>query len=449
MTGMAYKARYPGPRWQIVCSAYEGVEKFAVDELQRELQRFVPYVLAVRTHAGPEEFTVSLARAPSKPQGFALTRSKKGITIEGHDAAGVLYGVQELIARLRGLTSIDAMPEFSLTDFPRVEHRGIWSWGYVVYDYRRFLDAMARLRLNTLTLWNDCAPINSRELIEYAHARGVRVIFGFHWGWGTGLDLSNADHRREIKQSVLETFREQYRPLNLDGIYFQTMTEHHNVATAGKSTAAWACELVNDVAAAILEEKPGLRIEFGLHATSILERYTDLKALDPRVTIVWEDAGVIPFSYNPVTDYADAGFAKPQGLGSPEATLAYSKKIASLQPEFAFVPKGWITLRWEEEFEHHGPFLLGERDPEWIRRRREERQPRWDYVNALWLKNYPMAARFYREFLNQKLSVSGLIEDGMLEERIQPSVALFAETLWNPSRAPEEILHASYFRTSK
>jgi hypothetical protein len=444
---MPYKPRFPGPRWQIVSPRYDGVEKFAIDELQREMQRFLPYVVAVRSSPGPEELVVLLSHKPSRPQGFTLKRSRDGITIEGHDSNGVLYGVQELIARLRPLSTLDALPEFSLTDYPRVDRRGIWTWGYVVYDYRRFLDAMARLRLNTLTLWNDCAPANAREIIGAARARGIRLIFGFHWGWGTGLDLSRADHRREIKRSVLETFRAEYRPLDLDGIYFQTMTEHHNVSSEGRSTAAWACELVNDVAAAILEEKPGLRIEFGLHATSILDRYIDLKGLDPRVTIVWEDAGVIPFSYNPVTDYADAGFAKPQGLGSIEATLAYSKKISSLQPEFALVPKGWINLDWDNEFEHHAPFVLGERNPAWIRARLAKRQPRWDHVNALWLKNYPHAARFYGEFLGQKLSVSGLIEDGMLEERIQPSVALFAETLWNPARAPEEILQASYFRT--
>jgi len=33
-----------------------------------------------------------------------------------------------------------------------------------------------------------------------------------------------------------------------------------------------------------------------------------------------------------------------------------------------------------------------------------------------------------------------LIEDGLFEESIQPSVALFAETIWNPRRSDREIL---------
>ena len=43
---------------------------------------------------------------------------------------------------------------------PALENRGLWTWGYVIYDYRRYLDNMARLKLNMLVVWNDCAPRN-------------------------------------------------------------------------------------------------------------------------------------------------------------------------------------------------------------------------------------------------------------------------------------------------
>ena len=107
------------------------------------------------------------------------------------------------------------------------------------------------------------------------------------------------------------------------------------------------------------------------------------------------------------------------------------------------VAKGWIKLRWGVDFEHHGPFVLGERDRSWIRRRLEERRPHWDRMDRLWTRNFPVAARFYRGILDRgpsRTNVTGLVEDGMFSEEIALSVALLAETLWNPRRAEAEIL---------
>ena len=39
--------RYPGTRWTLLYGSYEGVEQFAVNELQRMVQRSIPYVLEV------------------------------------------------------------------------------------------------------------------------------------------------------------------------------------------------------------------------------------------------------------------------------------------------------------------------------------------------------------------------------------------------------------------
>jgi len=47
------------------------------------------------------------------------------------------------------------------------------------------------------------------------------------------------------------------------------------------------------------------------------------------------------------------------------------------------------------------------------------------------------------------MTVSGLVEDGLFEESIEPSVAIFAQTLWNPSRDAGELLKLSmspYYR---
>lgn len=459
-----FQKRFPGARWQIRYAK----AGYALTELQRAVQARLPYVLEVRAESGPRSSEENLLllgtpedhpriRAmgldiPDAPQSYAIARKGPVLALAGRDEAGVLHAVADFaahrLAGIEGREAFDALPGFSASSTPKVARRGIWTWGYVIHDYRGFLDRMARLRMNTLTIWNDEPPLNAPEVLDYAHARGIEVILGFAWGWGRAdLDLSSEADRRKVGQEVLEEYRTRYRHLKADGIYFQTLTEHTEREKGGRSTAAWACDWVNAIARPLMDEFPGLPIRFGLHATSIEQDYGDLSGLDPRVMIDWEDAGVIPYSYDPVTDLKQTG----QHLGrfvSPEETLDYSRKLARLRPgcPFSMVPKGWTCLGWREEFEHHGPFILGERDPVWIRRRLESRKARWDDVNARWEKLFPLAARFYREMLKENaegMSVTGLVEDGVFEARIPLSVALFAETLWDPTRPDAELLAAA------
>ena len=112
------------------------------------------------------------------------------------------------------------------TEAPCIERRGIWTWGYVIYDYERFIDNMARLKMNTLTIWNDCPPENCSDVIEYAHARGVETVLGFHWGWGLpSFSLASREDRDAMRKQVVANYETNYRHLDLDGIYFQTLTE--------------------------------------------------------------------------------------------------------------------------------------------------------------------------------------------------------------------------------
>lgn len=481
MAESQFKRVNPGKRWTLAYGSTLGVEWFALLELQRSLQARQPYVIpilpAVIVKAEQTEHLALLGTAennpliagliesgviaaPSGAEGYSLAvlpsiwrEGNRMLVIAGTDPRGVLYGVEEFAARLSAnadgaagwddiRSRLDAFPNLTLTEAPAIVDRGIWSWGYVIYDYRRFFDHMARLKLNIITIWNDCAPCNAREVIEYAHARGIRIFFGFHWGWGYegSLDLSRGEDRRAITAMVQHTYREQYAGLEHDGIYFQTLTEHAVESMAGKTTAAWVCELVNETAGALLAEFPDLSIQLGLHATSIKEHYPDLAALHPRITITWEDAGSLPYSY------------QPQVTETFEETLDYSRRIAAFRPgvPFALVPKGWMCLRWQSEFENHGPFLLGERDGGFIANRLRERQPEWDVHNAYWFRHFPLAMRFYREMLavNPHLLASGLIEDGLFEAAIQPSVALFAEILWNPAAEEEEILQRAFMKAS-
>lgn len=453
-----YKPRHDGARWQIVFGAFAGPEATAVTELQRAVQAYFAYIVetvpasgAIRKDghlillgtAATNPHIAVLIRdkkiaSPTGPQGYSLAgipspfaKGCRVVVIAGHDAAGVLYGVTQFCAAVLPAkvqanyphelrAKFDVLPEFAETGRPAIADRGLWTWGYAIYDYRRYLDAMVRLRMNMLTVWNDAVPVNIAAILDYAHARGIKVIMGFHWGWGLeGVDLSKPADRDRIKAMVVENYTRNYRDLPIDGIYFQTLTEHKDTMINGRSVASLVCALVNETPRAIYAVKPDLHIQFGLHASSIADKYTDLKDLDPRVIITWEDAGLIPFGYIASTDPRHSPLPD---VTTAEATIAYSKKLATFRPDTAFgmVPKGWAWLDWSKEFEHHGPFILGERDPRWTAARRAERQNRWDWIDAAWVELHPPAAKYYTELLavNPHRIVTGLVEDGMIEEGI-------------------------------
>ena len=488
------KKRHEGTRWSLLYGSYEGVEKFAIDEAQRYFQSCLPYVMRVECAgkngaATPEKLAghllivgtkennplaaqlidKGLIERPRGPEGYTLkcmespwNPSSRIVAVVGSDAAGVLYGVERLVltilpdlvappnpAKVR--EHIDNLPFFAVSEQPKIANRGIWTWGYVIYDYRRFIDNMARLRMNMLTIWNDELPVNIRDVVAHAHSRGVKVILGFEWGWGKEeLDLSNKNDRRKIRDDVIGRYESDYAGLGIDGIYFQTLTEHSDKVKGTLSMAALAKDLVNETAGELLSKYPGLLIQFGLHATSIGDRYEDLSGLDSRVTIVWEDAGDIPFSYN-LASTKNVSYKKPETwVDSSEKTLEYSKRIAGLRggkDEFAIVAKGWTCLDWDAEFENHESFILGERDAFFIRQRLDVKRRHWDKVNALWLTHYKTAIAYYREMIKchqGQLTVCALVEDGLFEAEIQPSVAIFAGTVWDPVRPEEETLQDAY-----
>lgn len=474
----SFRVRYEGLRWQLIYGSYEGVEAFAVNELQRMVQTNFPYVMRVEPGAknitdhqdhlilvGKKEDNPLIAslvedgkmQIPSQPESYGIASIKspwnperKVIAIGGSDPKGVLNGVVEFNTRILGVEQVqddpgvkrkqfDEIPEFSLSESPLIENRGIWTWGYVIYDYRRFIDNMARLKMNMLTIWNDCLPINIREIIDYAHSRGIKIVLGFHWGWGMKLDMTLAEDIESLKEHVVRNYTENYAEIPHDGIYFQTLTETSETEIKGESIAKLACNLVNKIGRSLLEKYPDLYIQFGLHASSIMDDYPAFEELDQRITIVWEDAGVIPYSYEPITGYSDQVSSHLTSLKnfSVDKTIDYSKKIASIRNkgEFGMVPKGFCCLRWGAEFENHRSFILGERSAHYIRRRLDERQCRWDKINGLWMRNYPEAVRFYKELITvgpEKITATALVEDAMFEEQIQPGIALFSHILWNP-----------------
>ena len=114
--------RYGGPRWKIAYASYEGVQRFAVNELQRTLQQYLPYVIETRpaaqldptganvilvgtatgNHLIAELETKGLVQHPRRPQSYTIAciespwqQNMRVVVISGADEAGILFGVVE------------------------------------------------------------------------------------------------------------------------------------------------------------------------------------------------------------------------------------------------------------------------------------------------------------------------------------------------------------------
>lgn len=322
----------------------------------------------------------------------------------------------------------DPMPDYDESFRPAIRDRALWSWGYVVYDYRGYIDNMVKLKLNMLILWNDYPPENARELVAYAHSCGVKVIWGFSWGWALNCSQADVEHLDQITDEVLTVYERDYAHLGGDGIYFQTFTETVQEEIGGVIVADAAVRLVNQTAARLLERHPGLVIQFGLHALSVKNRLEYISRVDPRVTILWEDCGAFPYSYIPKNT---EGF---------DETAAFTEKIKNLRPAgFGTLFKGLTALDWSTFSHQPGPYVIGEYDRRFVDKKAEEKRRIWKYIQAYWITNAKYLHEIVRK-LDSDTLVAALAEDGAFERNIWYPIALYAQMLWNPDRTTEEIL---------
>ena len=466
-------------KWDIYFGSYSGVEKFAIKEIHSAVSDLVPYCVNVdevpadsndiknnsiiigTCQNNPlidELVNDKKIKLPGHAEGYVIYSSeslwgggRRFIVIAGEDERGVLYGVEDFCARkLAAMTPdyataekeqkvLDLISDFEMSDYPKIAQRGIWTWGYKIYDYRRFLDNMARVKLNMITIWNEQVPVNIDEFIDYAHSRGIDVVMGFDWGWAVAdASITTDEGRAKIKRMILDNFEKNYSKLDLDAIYFQTQTEHFRTGEEGESLAGHLTKFVNDVSSDLLENYPELEIHFGLHATSIQDNYKELDGLLEEVVIVWEDAGVIPYFYSPTPEFTEEHWKQSKiDIDNSEGTIAYSKKLATFRPGTAFgmVAKGWANLNWGD-FSGHKSFLIGEYSRDYVHKKHVSRDIRWNRINNLWNKNYKYALNFYREMLpicKDGMIVQALVEDGVFEEAIEPAVSLFGVMVWDPS----------------
>ena len=399
--------------------------------------------------------------APQKPQGFSLCvkndcklTGKSLISICGYDDAGVLYGAVEFVNKYLGYTifrGCDADMEHKayfesafnapLTDYnvvtaPTVETRGIWTWGYTIGDYKGFFDNMVLLKLNEVVIWNDYLPLNANAIVEYAHSCGIKVIWGYAWGWDTDCNTSmgmDDESLKRLKSDIIKTYETEYGRAAGDGIYFQSCTELGVEYVNGKLIAETVVNLVNETSCELLKKHPDLKIQFGLHASSVKNRLQYIKKVDPRVKIVWENCGEFPFYAN-LTDHKSEEDLPPSG-----ETLAFTKKIATLrspQERFGLIFKGVCSLDWSNFVHQSGREAIGEKSDAEIVKKLRERKRILKIRQALWIR-YPERVREIVKAvtdLRKDNDIKLLVEDCAFEREIPLPAAIFSEILWNDEK---------------
>ena len=409
---------------------------------------------------------LGLISVPDAKSGYSLFVGKKPeneaediLLIAGADEIGVLYGCTDFcnkyLARLslegwyyrdghfKDLLDAGLFP-FSLSTAPKIPTRAIWTWGHRIYDYRGFFDNMARLRLNEAVIWNDRCPINAEDVVRYAHSLGIKIVWGYAWGWDQSSKLEKTVAESDdamlarIKENAIRTYEKEYAGLG-DGIYFQSFTEIEKASVNGKSVADLVVRLVNETAGELLSRYPDLHIQFGLHATSVKTKTDIIAKVDPRVYIVWEDCGAFPYSYRSddrgLTKYSHRTDLSP----SFEETYALTDALVNLRGEeerFGAVLKGLVCLDWGS-FKHFShPYVMGEYPKEYIKERSALKNPLWKNVTSGWLRNAELARTIVSLIAEKNAApiLEMLVEDGCFEDKIPLPVAILAEILWNPER---------------
>ena len=389
----------------------------------------------------------------TKPEEYRITVKDDNVTVEGFDEAGVLYGCidfyDKYLSRIEWTGKSDpyiknpfesVLPDATFTSSPGILRRGLWTWGHVIYDWRGYIDNMMRLKMNTLIMWNEFVPLNADEIIGYAHRAGIKVYFGFPWGWG--LDCKKADLAAldSLSDEVVEYYKKNYADLGCDGIYFQSFTELDDERIGGVLVAEAVTDFVNKTAAKIFGIDPELDLQFGLHATSVKSKTEYIARTDPRITIVWEDCGSFPYNY------------LPNALSDFDETQRLTERICKLRGEgerFGAVLKGLTKLDWKAFEYPKGPYCIGVCSEKKAAERIARKKDIWRMLEAYWISNADYAHKMVKtisDFTGGNCCVTALVEDGMFERRLHYPVALLAEMLWDPSADTRELVSSVALR---
>ena len=325
--------------------------------------------------------------------------------------------------------------EHTLAIEPETETRSVFTWGHPINDYREYVRSVARLKINRIICWNDYAPLNAREIVDYAHNYGVELVWGFAWGWidGCGKVADISDERLcELKEQIIERYEREYAGISEDGIYFQSFTEVWGETLGGRRISEAVVKLVNETSAALWEKYPDLKIIFGLHAISVKNHLDDIEKTDRRIEILWEDFGAFPSEYKPAYDKKEF-----------DELVETTEKILALRggEKVGFLFKGFITLDWTRFKYQSGTFVLGENGKAVEESDYKLRSDAWRVFQAGWIAYGNRAleiARLINERSHGKAEI-GLC--GCFDGGVWAAEAIGAEIIVDPSREYSQIVN--------
>ena len=415
--------------------------RFALNELTCVIREYTHEPPGIGTENGNAgTLCLAVQRQGIPENGYHLTvpapaDGRQEICIQGSDPQSLTYGIMDFCYRYlpracisgtvanpyyyRALFTQDPLPPTDYASAPRILRRGLWTWGLAIYDWRGYLENMVRLRLNEVIIWNDFAPLNGQEIVSRAHELGIKIIWGYAWGWDTTMRLDTSE---EATDRIVGTFEREYASLGGDGIYFQSFTETSSETLDGVLIADAAVRFVNRTSARLLEKYPGLRLQFGLHADSVKNHLDIIAGVDPRVEIIWENCGSFPYH------------ACPDVTGDTESILGFTCQLLSLRPGTATgaVFKSMIQLNWPAFRHQTGPEQLGCADEREIERHLPAVKKIWRYISGEWLDHGESCQEVMRLYAyTANTAVYNLAEDGLFERLIPLPVALYAELAWD------------------
>ncbi len=328
----------------------------------------------------------------------------------------------------------DGFADAAYVSSPSLSERGLWTWGHVIYDYKAYFDNMARCKLNTITIWNDFAPINEREVYEYARSRGIKVIWGLSLNWDEKEDISSEKALEKWAQTALRRVRKMRDKGILSGVYVQTFTESRENNIGGLSIAENAVRWINRIYEVIAQEIPEIDFRWGLHASSVMGELDTIAKVNEKIQIIWEDAGQFPYNYVPelgIDGFGDAA----EATGKLTALRGGIGAGATL--------KGLCCLDWKVFRHLEGALQIGCASKEYMDSLMPLRRRIWKYVQSHWLVNAEACREViaqYAQATDGQAAMCGLVEDGLFEVKIWFPVALFAEIMWNCEKPVEELI---------
>ena len=455
--------------WKIIYTDYSGMEKKAVEFLSAEVGKYILrdaevytlYVLACEKLGAKHDKNViiigkynenELIRQYIKKDeiaenGFAVKVMKTEenlnmVLITAYSEENLFYGAVHFVddflpaiapvsGGLRTPSEIfyNELPDYFKTVAPDFKTRSVFTWGHPINNYRRYIENMARLKINQIIIWNDFLPLNAKDIVDFAHEFKIEIIWGFAWGWSTNCTEVIFEDLERLKQDILKNFRENYMSAG-DGIYFQSFTELHTDKIGDMLIAEAVVDFVNSAAGEIFKIKPDFKIQFGLHATSVKEHLEYIDNVDRRIEIIWEDCGVFPYHYLPVV--SEKEFDK---------TMEFTDKILTLRDgeKAGVVYKGMMTMDWTKFSHQSGPYVMGMASDEIIEHDIKMLSPIWKNFQSEWMECGRHVVKMTRSIKEKYGKNVNLCIAGALDGGIWFPEALCAEIMWNADEEFEEI----------